>query len=134
MRRPATRIRAVLYIGDFNMSGTARGNLRFAIGLRLPNYDRQCAFPQGRAIDPLNANPQDNNQTWELNPAFAPIMTVSSTSVRYRDDLQLMTQNIYSSAGPFASALFAGLASRVWQQWIGGSVRQREFFGQYGAR
>ena len=57
---------------------------------------------QGRAIDPLNANPQDNNQTWELNPAFAPIMTVSSTSVRYRDDLQLMTQNIYSSAGPFA--------------------------------
>ncbi len=29
-------------------------------------------------------------------------MTVSSTSVRYRDDLQLMTQNIYSSAGPFA--------------------------------
>ena len=92
----------VLYIGDFNMSGTALITSGSQSVSAYQTMTANATSTQGLAIDPLNANPQDNNQTWELNPAFASIMTVSSTSVRYRDDLQLMTQNIYSNAGPFA--------------------------------
>ena len=98
----------VLYIGDFNMSGSALVTSGSQSVSAYQTMTADGSSAQGKAVDPLNTNPQNNNQTWELNSAFAPIMTVSSTSVRYRDDLQLMTQNVYSGGGPFALSYLPG--------------------------
>ena len=54
---------------------------------------------QGQPIDPLNY-PQNNNQTWANNSTFKSIMTDSTSSLRYRDDLQLMTANVFNGTGP----------------------------------
>jgi hypothetical protein len=52
-----------------------------------------------QAIDPLNTNPQNNNEVWDNNSAFKAILTESSTNLRFRDDLQLMTSNVYNPGG-----------------------------------
>ena len=96
---------SVLYMGDFNLSNTN--------GYANPNNSSQTAsayqamvgtnpmtganLSPGRAIDPLN--PGNANESWELNSTYQAFMTVSSDYLRYRDDFQLMTQNVFNATG-----------------------------------
>lgn len=90
---------SILYVGDFNLSGSAAvSNGTTSVSA----YQTMTAAGIGQAVDPLNL-PQDNNITWANNPAYASIMTESVTSLNYRDDLQLMTQNVLD--GTAASGL-----------------------------
>jgi endonuclease/exonuclease/phosphatase family metal-dependent hydrolase len=96
---------SVLYMGDFNLSNTN--------GYANPNNSSQTAsayqamvgtnpmtganLSPGRAIDPLNSGNAD--ESWELNSTYKAFMTVSSDYLRYRDDFQLMTQNVFNATG-----------------------------------
>src|SRR5262249_43110334 len=48
---------------------------------------------QGAGFDPLN-----RPGNWATNSAFKDILTESSTDLRYRDDFELVTQNINTAA------------------------------------
>lgn len=72
----------VLSMGDFNLDGSFEGAY-------------QSMTTNGPFIDPLNVNPQNNNVNFSLS-AYRAIMTDSSTSLRYRDDIQFMTANVFN--------------------------------------
>lgn len=72
----------VLSMGDFNLDGSFE-----------PAY--QSLTTNGPFLDPLNINPQNNNANYSL-AAYKAIMTDSSTSLRYRDDIQFMTANVFN--------------------------------------
>ena len=87
----------VLYVGDFNLSGSAA----ITSGSQsVSAYQTMTAAGQGQAVDPLNTNPQNNNETWDDNPTYAAWLTETDTNLQYRDDLQLMTQNVFNGLGP----------------------------------
>jgi hypothetical protein len=82
---------SILYLGDFNLDGSAA----ISNGVSsVSAYQTLTAPGPGQAVDPLNSSPQNNNITWAANPAFASMMTESTGNLLYRDDLQLMTQNV----------------------------------------
>ena len=68
----------VVYLGDFNTTGSTDAS-----------YMTLSASGQGQAFDPVNSP-----GSWDTNSVFQAIMTESSTDLRYRDDLQLVTQNV----------------------------------------
>jgi autotransporter-associated beta strand protein len=83
---------AVLYVGDYNGDGSTEAAYQTITAANSPG-----GVNQGQAFDPLN--PTDNyNETWALNSAYQGIMTESDNDLRYRDDLQLMTNNVFSDA------------------------------------
>jgi endonuclease/exonuclease/phosphatase family metal-dependent hydrolase len=84
---------SVLYVGDFNLDGSALVTKSGSPSVSA--YQTMTASGQGQAVDPLNV-PQNNNITWSGAPAFASLFTESATKLEYRDDLELMTQNVYS--------------------------------------
>jgi predicted NAD-dependent protein-ADP-ribosyltransferase YbiA (DUF1768 family)/endonuclease/exonuclease/phosphatase family metal-dependent hydrolase len=96
----------VLYMGDFNLSGSAPVTSGTQSVSAFQTMAADAPSSQGKAIDPLN--PQNSMQTWDTNATYNSIMSESSTSVRYRDDLQLMTQSVYSGGGPFALRYLPG--------------------------
>jgi endonuclease/exonuclease/phosphatase family metal-dependent hydrolase len=74
---------SVLYVGDFNLDGSSEAA-----------YQTLTAAGPGQAVDPLNptANAKEN---WS-GSAYVNIATESATSLGYRDDLELMSQNVYN--------------------------------------
>ncbi len=66
---------SVIYMGDFNADPTEA------------YFANLTSAGQGQGVDPLNS--ANDFTTW----------TQSSTSLRYRDDYQLMTQNIFDGTG-----------------------------------
>lgn len=82
---------SALYMGDFNMDGSTEAA-----------YQTLTASGTGQAVDPLNNTPQNNGETWD-SATYQPILTESSTALRYRDDIQFVTQDVYS--GTAAAAL-----------------------------
>jgi hypothetical protein len=89
---------SILYMGDFNTSNTN--------GFTNPNppnqtasvYQTMLASGAGQAVDPLN--PTNQNESWDKNPTYAAIMTEDDYDLKYREDLQLMTSNVYNGTGP----------------------------------
>jgi hypothetical protein len=85
---PATA--RILFVGDFNTGDASE-----------PMYSTLLAPGANRALDPLN--PSGSTTTnWDNNSApLLPAKTDSSTALRYRDDYQMMTTNVYfgSSGG-----------------------------------
>ncbi len=79
-----------LVMGDVNMEGSFEAA-----------YQTLTAAGAGQVVDPLNV-PQDNTQVWN-STAFLPILTESATNLRYRDDIQFMTPNVFG--GKSASGL-----------------------------
>ncbi len=83
-----------IYVGDFNLDGSTE-----------PAYRTLTAAGTGAGIDPLNIRADgtpDYTQNWSL-VAYKAIMTESATAIRYRDDIQFMTTEIY--AGTAAATL-----------------------------
>jgi endonuclease/exonuclease/phosphatase family metal-dependent hydrolase len=88
---------SVLYMGDFNLSGSA---LVTSGSQSVSAYQTMTAPGPGQAVDPANTNPQNNNETWDDNSTYAALWTETDTKLQYRDDLQLMTQNVYNGTTP----------------------------------
>lgn len=70
----------VMYTGDLNMTASTEAA-----------YVTLLAAGNGQGFDPLNMP-----GSWGLNPAFQAILTESATDLRYRDDFELITQNVLS--------------------------------------
>jgi hypothetical protein len=82
---------SVLYTGDYN-ADNPEPMYETLLALAAPN-----AIQQGQGIDPLNPT---NSQTlnWSAsttNPNILALLSESSTDLRYRDDFEVMTANIY---------------------------------------
>jgi hypothetical protein len=81
---------AVLYVGDFNGGGTNEAAYQTITAAKSPG-----GVSQGAGLDPLN--PTDNyNTTW--GSSTVGILTESDTKLEYRDDLQVMTANVYNDS------------------------------------
>lgn len=91
---PATA--RVIYVGDFNVNGSSEPMYQILLATNAPN-----GAPQGQGIDPLNPtnNPNINwgAQTTATNILF--MMTEHDYDLEYRDDLQVMTTNVYYGTG-----------------------------------
>ena len=68
----------IVYVGDFNIGASTEGSI---VDMEAAGF--------GQANDPLNAP-----GNYALNNAFNYLMTESATDLRYRDDLQLVTNNV----------------------------------------
>ena len=89
----------VLYVGDYNPDDNSGE----------PGYQTICSnnapdgIPQGQGVDPLNiqwsatssASPNINWSVKTTNPQILFMLSEESYELRYRDDLQIMTSNVY---------------------------------------
>ncbi len=80
---------SVLYVGDYNGDGSAEPAYQTMTAAASPG-----GIVQGAGIDPLNPT-NDYTQDW-TTAAYKSIMTDSVATLNYRDDLQLMTSNVYN--------------------------------------
>ena len=82
----------VLYVGDFNITTSGEASYQTILSNTAPN-----GIHQGQGIDPLNPtnNPNINWGTSTTATNILAMETESATDLRYRDDLQVMTTNVY---------------------------------------
>ena len=84
----------VLYVGDYNITTSGEASYQTILSNTAPN-----GIHQGQGIDPLNpsgaANIDWGNSTTDTN--ILAMKTDSAMDLRYRDDLQVMTTNVYFS-------------------------------------
>ena len=85
---PATA--RVLYVGDCNVTTSGEASYQTILSNTAPN-----GIQQGQGIDPLNPSAATSFD-WSANSNLS-MKSDSSTSLHYRDDLQLMTTNVYFS-------------------------------------
>ena len=86
----------VLYVGDYNITTSGEASYQTILSNTAPN-----GFHQGQGIDPLNVT-DAMNIDWGTNtapPSILAMETESATDLRYRDDLQVMTTNVYFGVG-----------------------------------
>ena len=82
----------VLYVGDFNITTSGEASYQTILSNTAPN-----GIHQGLGIDPLNVT-NATNINWGTSTTATNILameTDSAMELRYRDDLQLMTTNVY---------------------------------------
>jgi hypothetical protein len=78
----------VLYVGDYNITTSGEASYQTILSNTTPN-----GIQQGQGIDPLNPSAATSFD-WSANSNLS-MKTDSSTSLHYRDDLQVMTTNVY---------------------------------------
>jgi len=82
----------VLYVGDYNITTSSEASYQTILSNTAPN-----GIHQGQGIDPLNVTDALNidwgNSTTDTN--LLAMKTDSAMDLRYRDDLQVMTTNVY---------------------------------------
>ncbi len=82
----------VLYVGDYNITTSGEASYQTILSNSAPN-----SVHQGQGVDPLNpsgaANINWGTSTTDTN--ILAMETESATDLRYRDDLQVMTTNVY---------------------------------------
>lgn len=85
----------VLYVGDYNVDNSDEPMYRTILSDTAPN-----GIQQGQGIDPFN--PTDNpNINWSSSTTDTNLLvtlTESAADLRYRDDFQVMTTNVYYGA------------------------------------
>lgn len=94
----------VLYVGDYNVTRSGEAGYQTILSNTAPN-----GIHQGQGIDPLNPSAA-TNINWSTSTTDTNILvmeTESATDLRYRDDLQVMTTNVYAGA-PGGLALVPG--------------------------
>jgi hypothetical protein len=85
----------VLYVGDYNVTGSGEKAYQTILDAGAPS-----GATQGQGIDPLNPSGA-TNINWGTNTTNRTILAMESeaaTDLRYRDDLQCMTSNVYYGA------------------------------------
>ena len=90
---PATA--RVLYVGDYNVDNSGEPMYQTILSNAAPN-----GIHQGQGIDPLNPadNPNLNWSTYTADTNILVMLTEQSYNLEYRDDLQVMTTNVYYGA------------------------------------
>jgi len=82
----------VLYVGDYNVTTSGETSYQTILAASSPS-----GVSKGQGFDPMN--PQgSNNINWgtsTTNKTVLAMETESATDLRYRDDLELMTSNVY---------------------------------------
>jgi len=78
----------VLYVGDYNIGGSGEASYQTILAPNAPN-----GALQGQGVDPINPSGSPSFD-WTANSNLG-MKTDSSTSLHYRDDLQVMTTNVY---------------------------------------
>jgi hypothetical protein len=78
----------VLYVGDFNITTSGEASYQTILSNTAPN-----GIQQGQGTDPLNpaASPGIDWGTSTAAPGILAMETESATNLRYRDDLEVMT-------------------------------------------
>jgi len=86
---------SVLYVGDYNVTTSGEASYQTILSNTAPNN-----VQQGGGIDPLNTsgNPNINWGTSTTNAIILAMESESATDLRYRDDFEVMTTNIYYGA------------------------------------
>ncbi len=90
----------VLYVGDFNITSSGEPSYQTILSNSAPN-----GVAQGQGFDPLNLSGATNINwgTSTTDPAILAAETESANDLRFRDDLQVMTSNVfYGVAGGLA--------------------------------
>jgi hypothetical protein len=90
----------VIYVGDYNVDTSGEAGYQTILAPKSPN-----GIQQGQGFDPLNAtnNPNIDWETSTTNTAILLMLTEHSYDLEFRDDLQLMTANVYyGTPGGFA--------------------------------
>ena len=87
---PATA--RVLYVGDYNVDDSGEAGYQTILSNTAPNGIRQ-----GQGIDPLNPtnNPNINWSAYTTDTNILVMLTEHGYELEYRDDLQVMTTNVY---------------------------------------
>ncbi len=85
----------VLYVGDYNVDDSGEAGYQTILSNTAPN-----GIQQGQGIDPLNPtnNPNLNWSSSTTDTNLLVLLTEHSYELEYRDDLQVMTTNIYGGA------------------------------------
>jgi len=84
----------VIYVGDYNVDTSGEAGYQTILASAAPN-----GVVQGRGIDPLNVS-GSTTIDWEdptTSQAILLMLTEEDYDLRYRDDLQIMTSNVYYS-------------------------------------
>lgn len=99
---PATA--CVLYVGDYNVDDSGEAMYQILFATNAPNGGQQ-----GQGIDPLNPtnNPNINWSASTSNTNILFMLTEEDYELRYRDDLQMGTTNVYFG-NPGGLALVTG--------------------------
>jgi endonuclease/exonuclease/phosphatase family metal-dependent hydrolase len=100
---------SIVYMGDFNLSNSTGYTNPDDLNQYASAYQAMTGIDPrtglnpsvGAAVDPTNPG---NNYTitWDSNSTYKALLTDSSTKIRYRDDFQMMTQNVYNGSGSLA--------------------------------
>jgi PKD repeat protein len=99
----------VLYVGDYNPDGTNSASCSSCTDSSEPGYQTICSnsapdgIKQGQGFDPLNivtngVTSAATNIDWSsstTNTSILFMLTEEGYELRYRDDLQIMTSNVY---------------------------------------
>jgi hypothetical protein len=87
---PATA--RVIYVGDYNVDNSGEPGYQTIVSNTAPN-----GVAQGQGIDPLNSinNPNINWSANTTSTNLLAMLTEHSYDLEYRDDLQMMTTNVY---------------------------------------
>jgi hypothetical protein len=83
---------AVIYVGDYNITASGETSYQLILSNAAPN-----GVQQGQGIDPLNPS-ANANVDWGAQTTSTNILameTESATDLRYRDDLEIVTTNVY---------------------------------------
>jgi hypothetical protein len=85
----------VLYVGDYNITSNREASYQIIVSNTAPN-----GVQQGAGIDPFypNNNQNINWHAYTTDTNLIAQVTDNSEFVQYRDDLQMMTTNVYSGA------------------------------------
>jgi autotransporter-associated beta strand protein len=89
---------AVVYVGDYNFDGTTEAMYKTLTAANAPSGVNPG---QGAAIDPLNydaATQASDNYSITYGSSTLSVLTDADTALRYRDDVQTMTYNVFSDA------------------------------------
>jgi hypothetical protein len=81
----------IICVGDYNISASTEQSYQTMIAALAPN-----GINQGQGVDPMN--PSDASINWATsttNPTILSEETEEDYDLRYRDDLQISTTNIY---------------------------------------
>jgi PKD repeat protein len=87
----------VIYVGDYNVDTSGEAGYQTILAATSPG-----GIGQGQGVDPLNVtnNPNINWESTTTTKSILLMLTEEDTELRYRDDLQLCTTNIfYQQAG-----------------------------------
>jgi endonuclease/exonuclease/phosphatase family metal-dependent hydrolase len=91
---PATA--RVLYVGDYNFGNSTEQTYQTLTTVNSPSPNSK---PQGAGVDIYNPPDQSGNVNYTIdwdNSSNLNKLSESATNLRYRDDYQLMTSNVYA--------------------------------------